>query len=92
MTMGPMLQKDLNLSNQPDAVMGVKRSYPNAAAAYVDVRDVAHARVLAYETPSAAGCYLCAGVVLHRAQLVSMLRDLFPEYPVTAKYSTFNIP
>nr|CAB3480905.1 unnamed protein product [Digitaria exilis] len=94
MTMGPMLQKDLNLSNHHVLryLMGVKRSYPNAVAAYVDVRDVARAHVLAYETPSAAGRYLCAGVVLHRAQLVGMLRDLFPEYPVTAKYSTFNIP
>nr|CAB3504105.1 unnamed protein product [Digitaria exilis] len=88
MTMGPMLQKDLNLSNHHVLryLMGVKRSYPNAVAAYVDVHDVASAHVLAYETPSAAGQrYLCAGVVLHRAQLVAMLRDLFPEYPVTAK-------
>ncbi|CAD6241779.1 unnamed protein product [Miscanthus lutarioriparius] len=43
------------------------------------------AHVLAYERPSACGRYLCIGTVLHREQLVAMLRDLFPQYPVTAK-------
>jgi len=87
MTMGPMLQQTLNFSTNHVAryLMGTKRSFPNAVAAYVDVRDVARAHVLAYERPSAYGRYLCIGTVLHRAQLVAMLRDLFPQYPVTAK-------
>ncbi|CAD6243060.1 unnamed protein product [Miscanthus lutarioriparius] len=86
-TMGPMLQQTLNFSTNHVAryLMGTKRSFPNAVAAYVDVRDVARAHVLAYERPSAYGRYLCIGTVLHRAQLVAMLRDLFPQYPVTAK-------
>ena len=87
MTMGPMLQQTLNFSTNHVAryLMGTKRSFPNAVAAYVDVRDVARAHVLAYEHPSAYGRYLCISTVLHRAQLVAMLRDLFPQYPVTAK-------
>ncbi|CAD6241771.1 unnamed protein product [Miscanthus lutarioriparius] len=87
MTMGPMLQQTLNFSTNHVAryLMGTKRSIPNAVAAYVDVRDVARAHVLAYERPSACGRYLCIGTVLHREQLVAMLRDLFPQYPVTAK-------
>ncbi|CAL5020156.1 unnamed protein product [Urochloa decumbens] len=87
MTMGPMLQQTLNFSSNHVAryLMGTKRSYPNAVAAYVDVRDVARAHVLAYERPGASGRYLCIGTVLHRAQLVAMLRELFPQYPVTAK-------
>ncbi|CAD6249024.1 unnamed protein product [Miscanthus lutarioriparius] len=87
MTMGPMLQQTLNFSTNHVAryLMGTKRSIPNAVAAYVDVRDVARAHVLAYERPSACGRYLCIGTVLHRAELVAMLRDLFPQYPVTAK-------
>ena len=86
-TMGPMLQQTLNFSTNHVAryLMGTKRSFPNAVAAYVDVRDVARAHVLAYERPSACGRYLCIGTVLHREQLVAMLRDLFPQYPVTAK-------
>lgn len=87
MTTGPMLQQTLNFSTNHVAryLMGTKRSIPNAVAAYVDVRDVARAHVLAYERPGARGRYLCIGTVLHRADLVDMLRDLFPHYPVTAK-------
>jgi len=87
MTMGPMLQQTLNFSSNHVAryLMGTKRTYPNAVAAYVDVRDVARAHVLAYERPDARGRYLCIGTVLHRAQLIAVLRELFPQYPVTAK-------
>jgi cinnamoyl-CoA reductase len=86
-TVGPMLQQTLNISNYHVAryVMGTKRSYPNAVAAYVDVRDVARAHVLVYERPAARGRYLCIGAVLHRAELVAMIRELFPQYPVTTK-------
>jgi cinnamoyl-CoA reductase len=84
---GPMLQQAFNFSGNHvvDYLMGKKRSYPNAVAAYVDVRDVARAHVLAYERPQARGRYLCIGTVLHRAQFIAMLRELFPQYPVTAK-------
>ena len=86
-TLGPMLQQTLNVSTHHILryVMGTKRSIPNAVAAYVDIRDVARAHVLAYERPSACGRYLCIGTVLHREQLVAMLKELFPQYPVTAK-------
>ncbi len=92
MTMGPMLQQTLNFSSNHVAryLMGTKKSYPNAAAAYVDVRDVARAHVVVYERPEARGRYLCIGTVLHRAELLRMLRDLFPQYPATAKYATNN--
>ncbi|KAL6635324.1 hypothetical protein ACP70R_027995 [Stipagrostis hirtigluma subsp. patula] len=87
MTMGPMLQQTLNFSSSHVAryLTGARGSYPNAVAAYVDVRDVARAHALAYEQPAARGRYLCVAAVLHRAQLVAMLRELFPQYPVTAK-------
>uniref|UniRef100_A0A0D3FBX6 NAD-dependent epimerase/dehydratase domain-containing protein n=1 Tax=Oryza barthii TaxID=65489 RepID=A0A0D3FBX6_9ORYZ len=87
MTMGPMLQQTLNFSSNHVAryLMGTKKSYPNAVAAYVDVRDVARAHVLLYERPEARGRYLCIGTVLHRAELLRMLRELFPQYPATAK-------
>ena len=86
-TVGPMLQQTLNISNHHVAryAMGTKRSIPNAVAAYVDVRDVARAHVLVYESPAERGRYLCIGGVLHRADLVAMIRELFPQYPVTDK-------
>uniref|UniRef100_A0A0E0CSY1 NAD-dependent epimerase/dehydratase domain-containing protein n=1 Tax=Oryza meridionalis TaxID=40149 RepID=A0A0E0CSY1_9ORYZ len=87
MTMGPMLQRALNLSSTHVAnyLTGAKKSYPNAVAAYVDVRDVARAHALVYERHDARGRYLCIGAVLHRAQLLQMLMDLFPQYNIAAK-------
>ena len=91
MTMGPMLQQELNFSSSHVAryLTGAKPTYPNAVAAYTDVRDVARAHVLAYERPDARGRYLCIGAVLHRAHFLKLLKELFPQYPVTAKYVTF---
>ncbi|CAO2169000.1 unnamed protein product [Urochloa humidicola] len=89
MTVGPTLQQGPSLSNNHVArlLTGAVKAYPNAVAAYVDVRDVARAHVLAYEANQglATKRYLCAAAVLHRAQLVGILRELFPQYPVTAK-------
>ncbi|GJM87205.1 hypothetical protein PR202_ga03137 [Eleusine coracana subsp. coracana] len=94
MTMGPMLQQTLNFSSIHVAryLMGTKKTYPNAVAAYVDVRDVARAHVLAYERPNARGRYLCIGTVLHRAQLIGLLKQLFPQYPVTAECEDDGMP
>jgi cinnamoyl-CoA reductase len=88
MTMGPMLQPALNFSSGHVAryLTGAVAAYPNAVAAYTDVRDVARAHVLAYQRPDARGRYLCIGAVLHRAHLLKLLKELFPQYPVTAKY------
>ncbi|CAM0942946.1 unnamed protein product [Alopecurus aequalis] len=87
-TVGPMLQQTLNFSTDHVAryLTGAKPAYPNAVTAYTDVRDVARAHALVYERPGALGRrYLCIGAVLHRAQFVQLLMDLFPQYPVTAK-------
>ncbi|CAM0942936.1 unnamed protein product [Alopecurus aequalis] len=87
MTMGPMLQQALNFSSSHVTryLTGAKPTYPNAVAAYTDVRDVARAHVLAYERPDARGRYLVIGAVLHRAHFLKLLNELFPQYPVTAK-------
>lgn len=87
MTMGPMLQQQLNFSSGHVAryLTGAKAAYPDAVAAYVDVRDVARAHVLVYERAAAAGQrFLCIGAVLHRAHFLRLLKELFPQYPVTA--------
>ncbi|KAL5211956.1 hypothetical protein ABZP36_022803 [Zizania latifolia] len=86
-TVGPVLQQSINFSSNHVVryLMGTVATYPNAVAAYADVRDVARAHVLVYECPHARGRYLCIGTVLHRAQFLKMLKDLFPNYPVTSK-------
>ncbi|KAF7091953.1 hypothetical protein CFC21_094497 [Triticum aestivum] len=87
-TIGPALQQTLNFSSDHVArfLMGAKPAYQNAVTAYVDVRDVARAHALVYEHPEARSHrYLCVSAVLHRAHFVRLLKDLFPQYPVTAK-------
>jgi cinnamoyl-CoA reductase len=89
-----MLHQTLNYSSDHVArfLTGKKREYQNAVTAYIDVRDVARAHAIVYELHDARGDggsghrYLCLSAVLHRAQFVQLLRDLFPHYPVTAKY------
>uniref|UniRef100_M8BBB5 Uncharacterized protein n=1 Tax=Aegilops tauschii TaxID=37682 RepID=M8BBB5_AEGTA len=85
--MGPMLQQALNFSSSHVAryLTGAKPTYPNAVAAYTNVRDVARAHVLVYEHPDARGRYLCISAVLHRAHFLQLLGDLFPQYHIIAK-------
>ncbi|XP_039134976.1 cinnamoyl-CoA reductase 1-like [Dioscorea cayenensis subsp. rotundata] len=86
-TVGPMLQPTLNAScfRVLTYMRGTKKAYPNAVMALVDVRDVAQAHVLVYENPNASGRYFCIATVIHRAQFVAMLSEMFPEYPITNK-------
>ncbi|WVZ73171.1 hypothetical protein U9M48_021515 [Paspalum notatum var. saurae] len=57
MTMGPMLHQPRSLSSNQNVahyLMGTKKTYPNAVAAYVDVRDVARAGGTSASAPRAA--------------------------------------
>ena len=49
----------------------------------VDVRDVADALVLAYESPEAAGRYICSAHARKVSEMVSVVRSLHPNlnYP-----------
>eukprot|EP01018_Ginkgo_biloba_P000117 Gb_02954 [translate_table: standard] len=71
---------------------GSAKTYANLTQAYVDVRDVAKAHILVYETPSASGRYLCAETNLHRGDLVDMLAKMFPQYPHPTKCSDEKNP
>ncbi|XP_008794349.1 cinnamoyl-CoA reductase 1-like [Phoenix dactylifera] len=89
LVMGPLLQGTVNASvkHVVKYLDGSAHKYANAVQAYVDVRDVALAHLLVYEAPGAAGRYLCAETVLHREDLVRILAELFPEYPVPTRCS-----
>jgi hypothetical protein len=86
-TIGRMLQPTLNLSLSIVAtyMKGTKKAYSNAVGAYVDVRDVALAHILVFEDVSTHGRYLCIGHMLHQSEFLQMMRDLFPQYPITTK-------
>ncbi|XP_057967578.1 cinnamoyl-CoA reductase 1-like [Malania oleifera] len=89
LVLGPLLQPTVNASiiHILKYLNGSTKTYANSVQAYVHVRDVAYAHILLYETPSAAGRYLCAESVLHRGEVVEILAKLFPEYPIPTKCS-----
>jgi dihydroflavonol-4-reductase len=81
LVIGPSYTKALNESNKLLADM-TKGVYPGVLAlawGFVDVRDVARAHVLALETPSAQGRYLCAGDALTMRETISSLRQALPQ-------------
>ncbi|KAL6849997.1 hypothetical protein ACP4OV_020624 [Aristida adscensionis] len=94
-TLGEQLHPTINATSIYTVMaymMGARKAYPNAVAGYVDVQDVARAHVLVYEDHAAHGRYLCLGGVLHRAEFVQMMRDLFPQYPIPTKCADDNGP
>ena len=52
----------------------------NSVQAYVDVRDVASAHVILFETHATTGRYICSEISLHHGEVVETLALYFPEY------------
>uniref|UniRef100_A0A0D6QYS3 NAD-dependent epimerase/dehydratase domain-containing protein n=1 Tax=Araucaria cunninghamii TaxID=56994 RepID=A0A0D6QYS3_ARACU len=94
LVLGPLLQPSMNASvaHIMKYLTGSAKTYVNATQAYVDVRDVAKAHVLVYETPCASGRYLCAESGLHRGELVDLLAEMLPHYPLPTKCSDEKNP
>ncbi|XP_050939235.1 cinnamoyl-CoA reductase 1-like isoform X2 [Cucumis melo] len=89
LVLGPMLQEGVNASvvHIMKYLTGSAKTYVNAVQGYVDVKDVAKAHLLVYETPSASGRYICVESMLHRGELVEILANFFPQYPLPTKCS-----
>jgi cinnamoyl-CoA reductase len=88
MVLGPLLQPIVNASilHILKYLTGSAKTYANSVQAYVhDIRDVALAHMLVFETPSASGRYICAERMLHRGEVVEILAKFFPEYPIPTK-------
>uniref|UniRef100_A0A6N2KBI8 NAD-dependent epimerase/dehydratase domain-containing protein n=1 Tax=Salix viminalis TaxID=40686 RepID=A0A6N2KBI8_SALVM len=73
-------------------LIGTVKTYANAVQGYVHVRDVALAHIIVFETPSASGRYICSERMLHRGEVVEILANLFPEYPIPTKCSDEKNP
>ncbi|MBW1881082.1 MAG: hypothetical protein JRJ84_22240, partial [Deltaproteobacteria bacterium] len=58
---------------------------PPLALAYVDVRDVARAHLLAYEKEDAAGRYICSTQYCRLLDLVEVIRGLRPDLALPRK-------
>lgn len=95
LVLGPLLQNAMNPSTAHimKYLSGSAKTYANLTQVYVDVRDVARAHILVYETPSASGQrYLCAECNLHRADLVHMLARECPHCSHPTKCSDEKNP
>ncbi|CAA0816396.1 Cinnamoyl-CoA reductase 2 [Striga hermonthica] len=94
LTLGPMLQQTVNASvlHILKYLTGSAKTYANSIQAYVHVKDVALAHLLLFQTPEASGRYLCAESVLHRGDVVEILANLFPDYPIPTKCSDEKNP
>lgn len=87
LVLGPLLQSTINASTVHilKYLTGSAKTYANSVQAYVHVQNVAQAHILVYEAPAANGRYLCAESVLHRGDVVDILAELFPDYPIPTK-------
>ncbi|OIW05589.1 hypothetical protein TanjilG_23375 [Lupinus angustifolius] len=79
MVEGPFLQSELNTSvYRILSLVNGAQTFPNASSGWVNVKDVAEAHIKAYEIPSASGRYCLVERVAHYAEIVKILRDLYP--------------
>ena len=65
---------------------GELKTIPNAVRGWIGVKDCAMAHILAYEKPEAHGRYIVSESTLHFADLAAVLRKLFPNYKVEARF------
>ncbi|KAL3828201.1 hypothetical protein ACJIZ3_017003 [Penstemon smallii] len=88
LVIGPLLQPTLNTSSA--AILNLingAMTYPNITSAWVNVKDVADAHILAFENPSANGRYCVVESVAHRSEIVNILRELYPSFQLPEKCS-----
>ncbi|NTV05372.1 MAG: SDR family oxidoreductase [Chlorobiaceae bacterium] len=86
MVIGPSLSPSLNTTNRMirDIMSGVYPGIMDINWGFVDVRDVAKAHLLAMETDTASGRYLCSAETLHMKGLVALLKS--------SGFSTYALP
>nr|CAB3460185.1 unnamed protein product [Digitaria exilis] len=86
MVIGPLLQPTLNTSAQIILyLISGPPVYLNYSFGWVNVKDVALAHVLAFETPSASGRYCMVDKVVHFSEVVKIIKDMYPSVPVPEK-------
>ncbi|XP_027106920.1 phenylacetaldehyde reductase [Coffea arabica] len=89
---GPHLQPSINTSVQLILnLLNGDESFPYANFRWVDVRDVAHAHILAYENPSASGRYCLVERAAHISQVIKILQELYPTHQFPDKLSHDSI-
>ncbi|ESW21024.1 hypothetical protein PHAVU_005G034600 [Phaseolus vulgaris] len=86
LVVGPLLQPELNTSSAMVlSLVDGSPTFGNVTLGWVDVRDVAMAHILAYESASANGRYVLVERVAHFSDVVKFLRDLYPTLQLPEK-------
>ncbi|XP_048551299.1 phenylacetaldehyde reductase-like isoform X2 [Triticum urartu] len=90
MVIGPLLQPTLNTSVEAilKFINGMSDHLlhnPNFSFGWVNVKDVALAHILAYEVPSANGRYCMVERVAHHSEIVKIIHEMYPNFPVPDK-------
>ncbi|KAK7331222.1 hypothetical protein VNO77_25440 [Canavalia gladiata] len=82
--LGPLLQPSLNASSAvlQRLMMGSRETQEYHWLGAVHVKDVAKAQVLLYETPTAAGRYLCTNGIYQFSTFASIVSQLYPHFPI----------
>ncbi|XP_044949739.1 cinnamoyl-CoA reductase 1-like [Hordeum vulgare subsp. vulgare] len=90
---GPLLQPTVNASSQ--FLIYFLKGGPDQVSDklwhIVDVRDVADALLLLYETPGAAGRHICAPHFITARELLRLLKGMYPGYPYIAEESIYDM-
>uniref|UniRef100_A0ACD5UGZ1 Uncharacterized protein n=1 Tax=Avena sativa TaxID=4498 RepID=A0ACD5UGZ1_AVESA len=87
LVIGPLLQPTVNASSSiiVDFLKGdheVKSKMRN----FVDVRDVADALTLVYETPGVSGRYICNSHATKVSDVIDLLKTMYPTYKFANKF------
>ncbi|GKV12617.1 hypothetical protein SLEP1_g23739 [Rubroshorea leprosula] len=82
---GPILQPTLNSTVELILNIVTGRELPSYGV-FVDVRDVAHAHIQAFEIPSATGRYCMVESTIDVTDLWNILHRLFPMFHLNEKF------
>jgi nucleoside-diphosphate-sugar epimerase len=82
--LGPLLQNQMNASSAvlQRLMIGEKDTQECYWLGAVHVKDVARAHVLVYETPTAAGRYLCVNGIYQFSSFAKIVSELYPDFPI----------
>nr|APG32497.1 putative cinnamoyl-CoA reductase 2 [Freesia hybrid cultivar] len=86
MVIGPLLQPTMNTSSAAvlNFINGAS-TFPNLSFGWVNVQDVANAHILAYEVPAASGRYCLVERVVHHADFVKIIHEIYPSLQLPQK-------
>ncbi|KAL6603811.1 hypothetical protein ACP70R_044172 [Stipagrostis hirtigluma subsp. patula] len=87
LVIGPLLQSTVNMSSSVivDYLKG-DREVKSKFWSFVDVRDVADALLLVYETPGASGRYICNSHQRKVPDVIDLLKSWYPMYKYANKF------